>query len=65
MFIHLPMLFIVFPLSFVDCTPSIIEDSMSVSLSVKEIPMVLVVLEILEPTFSFLDPHMCTFTMLV
>lgn len=58
------MLFIVLPLSFVDRTASVVKDSFSVSLTLKEISLVTVVLGILRFIFSPQDPDMCAFAML-
>lgn len=59
------MFFIVLPSSCVDGAASVVKSPLSVSLTVKEIPHVLVALEILGDVCSLYDPDVSAKTMLV
>lgn len=62
--INLPMFFIVPPLSFIDRTTSVVKGTLSVPLTLHEIPRVLIGLGILGSIRSPQDPDVCASAML-
>lgn len=62
--INLPMFFIVPPFSFIDRTTSIVKGSLSVLLTLHEIPCVLIALGILGSIRSPQNPDVCASSML-